>query len=58
MFNNEELRDYYKDFCKIGLTNKAEQKKILEFLYILGTIAYNNTNTIKAIGYGKEEENK
>ncbi len=55
MFNNDELIDYYEDFYKIGLTNEAEQKKVLEFLYILGTIAYNNINTIKTIGYGKEE---
>ena len=55
MFNNDELIVYYKDFCRIGLTNEAEQKKVLEFLYTLGTIAYNSISTLNPKDYGKEE---
>ncbi len=42
MFKEDEVNEYNKEFCKIGLTDVAEQKKILEFLYTFGTIAYNN----------------
>lgn len=42
MFIEDELNKYDKEFSKIGLTDVAEQKKIIEFLYTLGTIAYNN----------------
>ena len=42
MFTEDEVNEYDKEFCKIGLTDVAEQKKILEFLYTFGTIAYNN----------------
>lgn len=42
MFTEDEVNEYDKEFCKIGLTDVAEQKKILEFLYTFGAIAYNN----------------
>ena len=42
MFKEDEVNEYNKEFCKIGLTDVAEQKKILEFLYTFGTITYNN----------------
>ena len=60
MFTEDEVNEYDKEFCKIGLTDVAEQKKILEFLYTFGTIVYNNISTLNRIGYGEEEtkENK
>ena len=47
MFTEDEVNEYDKEFCKIGLTDVAEQKKILEFLYTFGTIAYNNMRILK-----------
>ena len=41
MFTENEANEYDKEFCKIGLTDVAEQKKILEFLYTFGAIVYN-----------------
>ena len=58
MFTEDEGKEFNTDFCKIGLTDEAEQKKILEFLYMFGTIAYDNINTLSIIGDGEEEENK
>ena len=58
MFSEDEVKDYYTDFCKIGLTNEEEQKQVLEFLYALGTIIYQvkqDNNEIKILDYGKEE---
>ena len=55
MFTEDELREFDKDFCKIGLTDEAERKKILEFLYTYGTIAYNIISTSKTRKNGKEE---
>lgn len=40
MFTEDEVKEYNADFCKIGLTDEAEQKQMLEFLYTLGTIIY------------------
>jgi hypothetical protein len=42
MFNDKELNEYEADFNKIGITNKNEQKRVLEFLYTLGIIMYQN----------------
>lgn len=42
MFTEDEVKEFNTEFCKIGLTDAAEQKTILEFLYTFGTIAYNN----------------
>ena len=58
MFTENEVNEYDKEFCKIGLTDLAEQKKILEFLYTSGTIAYNNISILKQLDYGKEETKK
>ena len=46
MFTENEVYENDKEFCKIGLTDVAEQKKILEFLYTFGTIAYNNISIL------------
>ncbi len=40
MFNEEELIEYEKDFTQLDIISKEEQKKILEFFYMLGTIIY------------------
>lgn len=60
MFSEDEVKEFNKLFSEIGLTDETTQKKILEFLYTFGTIAYNNISTLNKIGYGKEEakENK
>ena len=55
MFSEDEVSDYNKLFSEIGLTDETTQKKILEFLYTFGTIAYNNISTLNRIGYGEEE---
>ena len=41
MFNEDELKVYDKKFQAIGVLDKKEQKKILEFLYTLGVITFN-----------------
>ena len=46
MDTENEVYEYKKEFCKIGLTDVAEQKKILEFLYTFGTIVYNDISTL------------
>lgn len=40
MFNEDELKAYEAEFTKLGLTDKSEQLKILEFIYSLGVLAY------------------
>lgn len=40
MFTEDEVREYNKLFGNIGLTDETTQKKVLEFLYTFGTIAY------------------
>ena len=40
MFSENELKDYCEQFLRIGLTDEAEQKEILEFFYTLGKIIY------------------
>lgn len=42
MFTEDEIKEYNKLFCEIGLTDETTQKIILEFLYMFGTIVYNN----------------
>lgn len=44
MFNKEELKAYEADFTKLGITDKNEQLKILEFIYSLGVLAYETIN--------------
>lgn len=46
MFTEDEVKDFNKLFREIGLTDETTQKKILEFLYTLGSIAYNNISTL------------
>lgn len=41
MFNEEELNVYDKKFQEIGVVDKEEQEKILEFFYTLGIITFN-----------------
>lgn len=41
MFKEDELNDYDKKFQAIGVWDKEEQKKILEFFYTLGVITFN-----------------
>lgn len=41
MFNEKELKDYDKKFQKIGIIDREEQKKILEFFYALGLVVFN-----------------
>ena len=38
MFDEDELKVYDKKFQAIGILDKEEQKKILEFFYTLGVI--------------------
>ena len=39
--NEDELKVYDKKFQAIGILDKEEQKKILEFFYTLGVITFN-----------------
>lgn len=41
MLNEENLLEYENDFTQIGITDKDEQKAILDFFYTLGTIICN-----------------
>ena len=41
MFNEDELTVYDKTFQTIGVLDKEEQKKILEFFFTLGVITFN-----------------
>lgn len=38
MFNEQELLYYDEQFKKVGITEKEEQVKVLDFLYTLGII--------------------
>lgn len=58
MFTEDEVKKFNTDFCKIGLTDETEQKKILEFLYTFGMTVYNNISTLSIIEDGEKEENK
>lgn len=40
MFNEDELKAYEAEFTKLGVTDKNEQLRILEFIYSLGVLAY------------------
>lgn len=40
MFNDEELKEYETLLNKIGIVEKEEQVKVLEFLYRLGIVVY------------------
>ena len=40
MFNDDELNAYEADFSKLGVTDKFELLRILEFIYSLGVLAY------------------
>ena len=41
MFNEHETTTYNNLFNEIGITDETTQKKVLEFFYTLGAIAYN-----------------
>ena len=41
MFSSNELKSYEEIFVQLGITNQEEQKKVLEFMYSMGTIIYN-----------------
>lgn len=42
MLNEENLLEYENDFTQLGITDKDEQKAVLDFFYTLGTIIYNS----------------
>lgn len=42
MFSENELKSYEEIFIQIGITNQQEQKQVLDFMYSMGTIIYNN----------------
>lgn len=42
MFNARELKSYEDIFNQLGITSQEEQKKVLEFIYSIGLIIYNN----------------
>ena len=42
MFSEEELKSYEEVFNQLGITSQEEQKRVLEFMYSIGTIIYNN----------------
>ena len=41
MFSEDELKHYEKIFNKLDINDGDSQQRILEFLYTLGTIIYN-----------------
>ncbi len=43
MFSEDELKSYEQLFNQLGITSKEEQKQVLEFMYSIGTIIYNNS---------------
>ena len=47
MFNEDELTVYDKTFQTIGVLDKEEQKKILEFFYTLGVILNSATHIVR-----------
>lgn len=50
MFTDEELKDYAEQLTLFGITEKNQQKKVLDYFYTLGKITYNFR-----IGYDEEE---
>lgn len=42
MFSEDELKSYEEIFNQLGITNQEEQNQVLEFMYSIGTIIYNN----------------
>lgn len=42
MFSEDELKSYEQLFNQLGITNQEEQKQVLEFMYSIGTLIYNN----------------
>ena len=42
MFSEDELKYYEQVFNQLGITSPKEQKQVLEFIYSIGTIIYNN----------------
>lgn len=42
MFSENELKAYEEIFIQIGITSQQEQKQVLDFMYSMGTIIYNN----------------
>ena len=42
MFSENELKSYEEIFIQIGITSQQEQKQVLDFMYSMGTIIYNN----------------
>ena len=42
MFNEEELKHYEKLLNKLGVKDGESQQRVLEFMYTLGTIIYND----------------
>lgn len=42
MFSEDELKSYEQVFNQLGVTNQEEQKQVLEFMYSIGTLIYNN----------------
>ena len=50
MFTDEELNEYAEQLQQLGITEKKQQKKVLEYFYTLGKITYNFR-----IGYDEEE---
>lgn len=47
MFDTDESLNYNKLFSQIGIYDEKTQKQVLDFLYVLGTIVFNN-NLIKS----------
>ena len=44
MFSEYELQSYEQLFNQLGITSQEEQKQVLEFMYSISTIIYNNNN--------------
>ncbi len=42
MFTEDEIKSYENIFNQLGITSQEEQKRVLEFMYSIGTIIYNN----------------
>lgn len=47
MFAEDELEDYKPLFNDLGIDNENQEKRILEFLYTLGTITYNHLKRLE-----------
>ena len=46
MFSEDELKSYEQVFNQLGITSQEEQKQVLEFMYSIGTIIYNNSKSL------------